>query len=202
MKLFNKTPSNLLIFTIVDSFWKLGWGLIGPLYAIFIKDIGGGIEIAGVALAIVLYVTSILSILIGKVSDKIGRKPLLILTGFSYAYVVFLYTTVTTVISLYILQVLLGIVDAMRKTTDVAFIGDITKKERRGFQVGLYRTMTDMAKASAVLLAGFLIGEAGFKIIFYIGSGIIFLSTFLLFEIKEKRLKKWSRINKLGNTID
>ena len=201
MKIFRK-PSNLLIFTTVNSFWHLGWGLIGPLYAIFIKDIGGGIEIAGVALAIVLYVTSLLSILIGRVSDKIGRKPLLILTGFSYAYVVFLYTTVTTVISLYIIQVLLGIVEAMRKTTNTTFIGDITKREKRGFQVGVYQTMVEVSKATAVLVSGFIIGESGFKIIFYIGSGIILLSTFLLFGIKERKLKKRIRINKLGNAID
>jgi MFS family permease len=78
-------------------------------------------------------------------------------------------------------------VDGMQKTVSTAFLGDTTKRSKRGMQIGKYNMITSIFSGFSIMVGGLLIGRYGFQIIFYIGSFSMFMATSLLFLIKEEK---------------
>ena len=176
---------NLRVFTLSNSLLSFAFGLFGPFYLIFINKIGGDIENFGIAVGLVILAGALTSMAAGKYSDKFGRKPFLIIGGYASAIIVFLYTIIGSVWQLYLLQILNGIVHTIFNTSESAFLGDITKKSRRGSDVGRYNAFLGIAEALAVFAGGFLVGSLGFEIVFYIIAIIFALSTTIMFKLKE-----------------
>ena len=165
----------------------LAFGLFGPFYYIFINEIGGSIENFGIAVGLVVLSGALVSLIAGKYSDKFGRKPLLIFGGYASAIIVFLYTIIGSLWQLYLLQIFSGLVIAIFETSEASFLGDLTKKEKRGAEIGKYDAFVGIAEALAIFSGGFLAGRFGFEIVFYIVSIIFIISTTIMFKIRESR---------------
>jgi len=165
----------------------LAFGLFGPFYLIFINKIGGSIENFGVAVGLLVLSTALVSLIAGKYSDKFGRKPFLIIGGYASAIIVFLYTIISSIWQLYLLQIFSGLIIALFETSESAFLGDITEKQKRGAEIGKYGAFIGIAEAFAIFIGGFLAGRFGFKIIFYIVSVIFIISTTIMFKLREDR---------------
>ncbi|MBR9705497.1 MFS transporter [Candidatus Pacearchaeota archaeon] len=175
---------NLKIFTLSNSLMALAFGLFGPFYLIFINDIGGSIENFGIAVGLVVLSGAFISLIAGKYSDSIGRKPLLIIGGYASAIIVFLYTIIGSVWQLYLLQIFSGLIISVFETSESAYLADITEKEKRGADIGKYDACVGFAEAFAIFAGGFLAGGFGFEIVFYIVSIIFLVSTTIMFKLK------------------
>ena len=170
---------------------NFGWGLIGPFYYLYVNQLGGGsLEQFGIAFGIMYFASALASIIAGKYSDKLGRKPFLIGTSIMYAIIIYGYTMINTDIQLYIAQALIGIVGSIEQTMNASFLGDVTKKSKRGFQIGIVQSLVEMFSGVAMVIGGFLIGATGFKIIFYIVSIIIVMGALILLGLKETVRKR------------
>lgn len=182
---FFKRLGNYKIFLFSNSILAFALGLFTPFWIIFLQDFGGSVEQFGFAIGLMVFAQSITSYFAGKYSDKLGRKIFLIIGGFILSAVVFGYTLITALIHLYILQIINGITNSMQMTMETTFLGDITKKISRGVNIGKYHAIVGVMAAIAMMGGGFIVGQWGFKIIFYITSLVIFVSTLILFYIKE-----------------
>jgi len=176
---------NLRIFTFSNSLIALAFGLFGPFYLIFINKIGGNIENFGIAVGLVVLSGALTSLIVGKYSDKFGRKPFLIFGGYASAIVVFLYTIIGSLWQLYLLQIFSGLIAALFETSEAAFLGDMTEKEKRGADIGKYDALVGISEAIAIFAGGFLVGQFGFEIVFYIVAIIFIISTTIMFKLKE-----------------
>lgn len=177
---------NFRIFTFSNSLMALAVGLFGPFYYIFINEMGGSIENFGIAAGLLVLSGALFSLFSGRFSDKIGRKPFLIVGGFASAIVVFLYTVIGSLWQLYLLQIFSGIIIAGFETAEGSYLGDITSKDKRGAEIGKYDAMIGIFEATAIFAGGFLAGRFGFEIVFYIVSFICLISTFVMLRLKEK----------------
>ena len=177
---------NLKIFTFSNSLMALAFGLFGPFYLIFIREIGGSIENFGIAVGLVVLSGALVSIVFGKYSDKIGRKPLLIVGGYASAIIVFLYTLIDSLWQLYVLQIFSGLIISMFETSESAYLADITDKTKRGAEIGKYDAYIGIAEALAIFAGGFLVGRYGFEIIFYIVSVIFIVATTIMLKLRRK----------------
>jgi len=186
MESINKTKKrNLRIFTFTVSLMALASGLFGPFYFIFINDLGGSIENFGIAVGLVVLSGALTSFIVGRTSDKFGRKPFLIIAGYSSAIMVFLYTVIGAIWQLYLLQIFNGLVLAIFETSEASFLGDITEKQKRGTAIGKYDSIIGIAEAIAIFMGGFLAGKFGFEIVFYAVSVIFIISATIMFKLKE-----------------
>lgn len=186
MELIDKLRKrNFKIFTFSNSLMALAFGLFGPFYLIFINSIGGSIENFGIAVGLVVLSGALVSIIFGKYSDKIGRKPLLIIGGYASAIIVFLYTVIGSLWQLYLLQIFSGLIISIFETSESAYLADITKKEKRGEEIGKYDAYVGIAEALAIFAGGFLVGRYGFEIIFYMVTIIFVVSTTIMFKLRE-----------------
>ncbi len=180
-----KNKKNLRIFTFSNSLMALAFGLFGPFYLIFINEIGGSIENFGIAVGLVVLSGAFVSLVAGKYSDTIGRKPLLIIGGYASGVIVFLYTVIGSVWQLYLLQIFSGIIISIFETSETAYLADITEKQGRGADIGRYDAYVGFAEALAIFAGGFLAGEFGFEFVFYIVSVVFLVSTSILFRLEK-----------------
>ena len=168
MKKQNSRRKNFNIFTLSNSLMALSVGLFGPFYYLFINDIGGSIENFGIAAGLLVLSGALFSFFAGKFSDKIGRKPFLILGGFATSIIIFLYTVIDATWQLYLLQIFSGIIAAGFETAERAYLGDLTNNNKRGEEIGKYDAIIGVSEALAIITGGFLVGRFGFEIVFYI----------------------------------
>ena len=170
---------------ISQSIALFGAGIVFPFYVIFIKDIGANFTEFGIAYALFSLSSAFAHKFIGDWSDKIGRKIFLLLNSWGTAILFLIFPIVTTIIQVYILQVILGIFGAMHKTSEKALVADFTDNEKRGKYIGTYHGWIAIFSAMAVIVGGYLIDLLTLSVIFYIGSIILFFSGLAIMRINE-----------------
>lgn len=176
---------SIRMFTILSSIWGIVYGLVGPFYVLYISNISGSTEKFGIAFSIMILVQSVTSYIVGHYSDRLGRKPFLLITGLLDAAILIAYTVATRTYQIYILQGLLGVTNAMSMTIRGAILGDFTEKERRGTDIGKFNAIVGIFSGIGLALGGYITKVYGLKSIFYIGAFIIACSSLLLFFIRE-----------------
>lgn len=181
----SSSARNLILYTTVSSIWGIIFGLIGPFYVVYLEKISGGMEKLGIAFAIMVLVQSVTTYLAGRFSDKLGRKPFLLIVSYVDSVVLVLYTIVSNAPQLYILQGVLGVTNGVHGTIRTSLLGDLTIKEKRGRTVGKFNSIVSLASAAGLALSGYLVKYYGLTSLFYLAAIVVALSTVLLFFIRE-----------------
>jgi MFS family permease len=172
---------------ISQSIALFGSGLVFPFYVIFTKQIGANFTQFGLAYAMFSVSAAATHALIGRWSDRFGRKPFLLLNSWGTACLLLLFPMATTIWHVYVLQAILGVFGAMHRTSEKALVADLTGTAARGRLIGSYHGWISIASALAVVVGGYLIDLFTLSIIFYIGSPILFLSGLACLKIAEPR---------------
>ncbi|MFS0646701.1 MFS transporter [Siminovitchia sp. 179-K 8D1 HS] len=163
----------------------LGSSLVFPFYLIFIKEVGGGFFQYGISYGLFTMSSAFVHLIVGKLSDRTGRKWLLLVNSWGMAILLLFFPIVTHVWQVYVLQILLGVAGAMQKTGEKAMLGDFTGQTGRGAAIGNYHFWTTIFASLAVMLGGLLIDLFTLDIIFYVSSFILLISGFFILKIKE-----------------
>ena len=173
---------------IISQGWVLfGSGLVFPFYIIFIREVGANFSQFGLAYGLFMLSSALVHHWVGRVSDQFGRKIFLLINAWGTAVLFLLFPMVTTIWQVYFLQVLLGVLGAMQKTSEKALIADFTEGNDRGKHIGSYHFWVSIFSGVAVIAGGFFIDLFTVDIIFYIGSVVLFGSGFLVMRIDEGR---------------
>ena len=123
---------------------------------------------------------SLLSIPLGRLSDRIGRKKLLV-TGylvFSAVYFGFAFGSSQAVIV--VVFVLYGLYTAMIAGVERAFIAEISPAQLKGTMLGLHSTVVGIALLPASVIAGLLWDGLGAPAPFLFGSGMSLAAALIL----------------------
>ena len=189
---FNLKKINRIIkiLTFSDLVIIGSFGLVEPIFAVFITDSisGGGIEVVGIASSIFLLAKSLGQIPAAAIIDKIrGEKDdFWFLFGGSLvcSLIPLLYIFVSRPIELYVVQLIYGLASASLMPAWYAIFTRHVDKDKEAIEWGVYRTILDMGGAIAASLGGFIASIFGFDNLFLIVSSISFLGAFLLLLIK------------------
>lgn len=183
------------ILTISDFIILSGFGLIGPIFAVFIIDNipGGSVEVVGIAEMIYLLTRSSLQVPIALIIDRIkGERDdfwILFIGSMLYAIIILLYIFVRTPFQLYAVQFFYGLAGAFTLPTWYALFTRHVDKKHEGVEWGIYRTLTDIGGAGAAAIGGFLAYHYGFTNLFIFVSALSLLGGFFLL-IARKNLCK------------
>lgn len=161
---------------VSQSIWLFGSGIVFPFYVIFTRSLGANFTQFGIAYALFSLSAALTHAVIGRWSDRMGRKPFLLLNAWGTAALLLLFPMVTSIWQVYILQAVLGVFGAMHRTTEKALVADLTDVPERGRLIGNYHGWVSVASALAVVAGGYLVDLFTLSIIFYIGSPIVFAS--------------------------
>ena len=117
-----------------------------------------GLTFAHVILAFAIYnaVYALGALPLGRLSDRIGRKPMLIAGWLVYAAVYLGFSLASSSAAPWFLFAAYGLYQALSEGVTKAFIADVVPRHQRAGAIGLFYTVTGMGQLIASLLAGWL----------------------------------------------
>lgn len=180
------------VLTISDVLMISGFGLIAPIFAIFINDSirGGTIEVAGIASAVYLIVKSIGQIPAASLVDKIkGEKDdfwAMLIGSLVISVVPLCYLLISTPFQLYVVQFFYGLAAAIIFPAWMAIFTRHIDKQREGIEWGVYQTLVDIGSAVTASLGGFIAFRYGFDNLFILVSILSFVGSFYLVGVYHK----------------
>ncbi|MHB8568548.1 MAG: MFS transporter [Nitrososphaerales archaeon] len=128
------------------------------------------------------FTKAILNMVAGRWSDKIGRKPVLVLGWIIGLPIPFILIFAPSWPWIILANVLMGFNQGLTWTMTVTSKIDIVGPKRRGFALGVNEFSGYIGQASGVLIVGFLAASYGLKPFpFYFGLGAVILG--LIFSV-------------------
>jgi len=125
----------ILFFTLVVI--MLGFGMIIPLLSFIIKEFGASGRELGLLMAVFGTMQFIFSPIWGNLSDRYGRKPVLMIGVLGNAITQLLFGLSTELWMLFAARALSGVLSSATLPTAMAYIGDSTSEEQRGGGMGM-----------------------------------------------------------------
>jgi MFS family permease len=117
---------------------------------------------------------------LGRLADRFGRKPLMVLGLAASAVTMFLLPSLTTTVGLAVLWALLAVCFAAGDPAEQALVADLTDKNQRGRGYGLYVMFSDIGAAIGPLSGGWLYQTFNPASPFYTNGVILFLCGLVL----------------------
>lgn len=195
-----KSALSLIFLTVFIDL--LGFGILIPILPSFAKKELGVDETAiGIAIAIYSFVQFLFNPLFGKLSDKHGRKPVIVISLFLNAigYIIFAYTH--SYIMLLISRIIAGIGGSSIGVAQ-AYIADVTTKENRSKGMGLIGAAFGLGFVFGPLIGGFL-AEYGYMITGFAAAGFSLLAFLLtLFYLPESNFNREASVQKKRALFD
>jgi len=152
-----------------------GFGMVIPIFPFYINHLGAGGSELGLLVASAALLEFLFGPLWGSVSDRIGRKPVLMVGLFGYAVSTFLFGISTRLWMLFAARALSGVLSSATITAAMAYVSDITGEESRGEGMG----KIGAAMALGVMLGpglGGMLAEGSLSRPFFIAAGLALLS--------------------------
>ena len=169
----------------------LGMGIISPFLPEFAKQHGANGFWVGMIFAGYGISRAIIVPIIGKVSDKFGRKIFVVSGLFLFTVISLLYPRANSIYLLTLIRMLHGLAAGMIIPVVMAYVGEYAEEGKTGLTTGTLNMMFYMGLAAGPFLGGYLGQEFGFDSVFYIMSilgGITCLIVVLL--LPDLRLQK------------
>lgn len=208
----NKKKQAAILFIFITLVIDItGWGIIIPVMPKLIeKLIHGDISLASKYGGWLLFAFSITQFLfapiIGNLSDKYGRRPVLLLSLFGFSLDYILLSLAPTIEWLFIGRILAGITGASI-TTASAYIADISTDENRAKNFGMIGAAFGIGFIIGPVIGGVL-GHYGERVPFYAAAVLCFINFlygyFILPESLDKTNRRafdWKKANPIGALI-
>ncbi len=164
----------------------------GMVYSVlsiyFSQDLGASTTQIGAVFMIGAAAGALMSPSTGKLSDRVGRRAVLLasMVGFTLAFA--LYAFINDVVQAALIQLLEGSTWAGMGSAASAYIADVAGEGERGWAMGVYHRVYYLGWIIGPILGGYLADVVGFRNMFLIGSSLIVIGILiLLFFVKETR---------------
>jgi MFS family permease len=150
----------------------MAWGLFPLVFA------AAGMNLAQVGLLAAVYPATwgVGQLATGALSDRLGRKPLIVWGMWIQAVGIGVVTMVHAFAGFVTGAVLLGVGTAMVYPTLLAAIGDVAHPAWRASAVGVYRLWRDLGYAIGALLAGLTADAFGLNVAMWVIAALTFVS--------------------------
>lgn len=187
----------------------IGLGIIIPVLPSLIMELtGGGLSQASMYGGWLIFSYAIMQFLcapvIGGLSDRYGRRPILLASLFGFGLDYILQGYAPTIGWLFIGRILAGVTGASF-TTASAYIADVSAPEKRAQNFGLIGAAFGLGFIIGPVIGGIL-GQIGPRVPFFAAAGLTFLNWlygyFILPESlspENRRPFQWRRANPLGS---
>lgn len=171
---------NIAILAFALVVVTIGYGLVMPIIPFYMENLGaGGLEL-GLLVASYAITRLIFGPIWGSLSDRFGRKPILLIGIAGYGLAMFFFGLATKLWMLFLARILSGILSAATSPTTMAYIVDNTEEAERSKAMGILGAVMGLGVILGPALGG-LLSKISLSFPFFIASGLAFLS--MLFTV-------------------
>jgi DHA1 family multidrug resistance protein-like MFS transporter len=192
MKTTHRKNIYILAFTLVVV--MLGFGLVIPIMPFYVENLGAGGTELGLLVASYAVMRLIFGPIWGSLSDRIGRKPVLMIGMLGYAITMFWFGLATQLWMLFVARSLSGILSSATSPTTMAYISDSTTEKDRGRGMGILGAAVGLGTVIGPGMGGWLAGDAptqaALSTPFFIAGGMSLLALLLIGLLLPESLSK------------
>lgn len=171
------------ILLYADNAWYFGEGMLGPLFAVFTERIGGDVLEISWAWALYLLIGGLLIVWIGKVSDHVSKKKLLVTGYFLNAICTFGYLLVSSPLHLFMVQAGLGVAVALATPTWNALYTSYENKRLKGTAWGISDGQAKIFTGIAIIIGGLIVAFTSFTTLFVVMGIVQLVASIYLLKI-------------------
>ena len=179
-----------------QKFWLLGlsyflffasFNLIIPELPDYLTSLGGGNH-KGLIIPLFTLMDGLSRPFSGRLTDTIGRIPIIFYGVFVCVIAGFLYPILTTVTGFFMLRLVHGMSTGFKPTAISAYVSDIAPIQRRGEAMGILGLFGSLGMAAGPAIGSLVAIKFGYSAMFYCSSAFAFLSILVVMKMPETLL--------------
>jgi MFS family permease len=191
-----QSDSSKGIFT--TQFWLLGlssflfsssFNMLIPELPSYLSAMGGG-DYKGYIIGLFTLTAGLSRPFSGRLTDRIGRVPVMAFGSLVCFLCGFLYPVFITVMPFLLLRLVHGFSTGFKPTGTSAYIADIIPAERRGEAMGIHGMCMGVGSAFGPAVGSFISQSFSINVLFYTSSFFALMSIVILINMKETLKEK------------
>ena len=179
--------TKIRLLLILDGFIITAFGLLGPIYAVFVQKIGGNILDAGLAFAVYSITLGVVAYFTGKLGDKIKNQiNLLIIGQILLSIGFFSYLTVRNPTHLMFTQFILGLGAAISYPIYDGLFSISLDKGKQYSEWASWTSLNFVLTGIAAIVGSFIAKSFGFTALFITMGASSLISLFFCLFLQNK----------------
>lgn len=171
----NKQAKPIIILFVIQFLVMVGFGIVIPILPFFVSKLGGTPVTLGVFMAAYSIMQFFFAPFWGRLSDRIGRRPVLLFGLCGYGITYFLFGLANNLWVLILIRALSGVVSSATLPTAMAYLADITEEgPERSKGLGMLGAAMGLGMIFGPALGGWL-GHYFFIAPFFVAGGLVLL---------------------------
>lgn len=177
--------NNFKIFLLLSSFFALG-SFSYSFLLIYAEEFGFQVTFVPVLYLLFTIIATLFSLPFGKLADRVGRKPVLMLSYVFWGLVCMSFIFIQHYFLVILSFVLYGLHKGALEPVQKTFVSELAPKDFRASVLGGYQMVLGLCALPASVFAGLLWDKINIFMPFYFSLGLTVLSIILLVFVKEK----------------
>ncbi|MBW8349016.1 MFS transporter [Bacillus sp. IITD106] len=170
----------------------VGFGIIIPVLPFYAENVGASPTQLGFLMAVYSLMQLIFAPMWGRISDRIGRKPVIMIGIFGLSVSFFLMGFSSQLWMLFAARIIGGFLSSANMPTVMAYVADITTPEDRGKGMGMVGAAVGLGFVFGPAIGG-IFSKISLSMPFYIAGTSSFITFFLVFLLLQESLAKKNR---------
>ena len=191
----NRKNITILFFTLVVV--MMGFGMVIPILPFYIEAFGASGGELGALMSTYAVMQFIFSPIWGGISDRYGRKPVLMVGVLGFAISQLFFGLSTQLWMLFAARIMAGVLSSATLPTALAYIGDSTGERERGGGMGLMGAAMGIGMVIGPGIAG-LLAEGALSTPFFLAAGLSILALLLVWAFLPESLAPEERVDTGG----
>ncbi|WP_044748311.1 tetracycline resistance MFS efflux pump [Bacillus alveayuensis] len=170
----------------------VGFGIIIPVLPFFAEKVGANPTQLGLLMALYSFMQLIFAPIWGRLSDRYGRKPILLIgiSGLTISF--FLFAVSTELWMLFATRILGGLLSSATMPTAMAYVADVTTPENRGKGMGMIGAAVGLGFIFGPAIGG-IFSKTSLNMPFFIAGFLSFVTSLFVFVFLKESLPKEMR---------